>query len=159
MTRTRIDRPNPTANAHEEKTMEMKSKLSTLWIFAALSYLYCDVVSLMDPQLLPQYLAGNVNGLHFTAGFLLGASILIEIPIAMVVASRVLPRRIGRWANVVAGSLMTVVQLASLFAGAPAGYYLFFSVVEIATTALIVAYAWKWTEPVRASLTSPSLAG
>ena len=48
--------------------MDMKSRLSTLWIFASLNYLYCDIASLMDPQLLPQYLRGNVNGLVFTPG-------------------------------------------------------------------------------------------
>jgi hypothetical protein len=138
--------PNP-ANAHEEK-MDMKSKLSILWVFAALNYLYCDIVSLMDPELLPQYLRGNVNGLEFTPWFLLGAGILVEIFIAMVLLSRVLPYRVNRWANIVAGTLMTAVQSATLFVGAPAPYYLFFSVIEIATTVVIVWFAWNWREPV-----------
>ena len=38
----------------------MKGKLSTLWLFATLNYLYCDVVTLMDPHLLKAFLAGNV---------------------------------------------------------------------------------------------------
>ena len=128
--------------------MDMKSKLSTLWIFVALNYLYCDVVSLMDPELLPQYLRGNVNGLEFTPWFLLGAGILVEIFIAMVLLSRVLPYRANRWANIAAGTIMTAVQSASLFVGTPAPYYLFFSVIEIATTVLIVWFAWNWREPV-----------
>ena len=36
----------------EQQTISMenvKRTLSTLWIFAALNYLYCDVVSLIDP--------------------------------------------------------------------------------------------------------------
>jgi hypothetical protein len=37
--------------------------LSTLWIFATLNYLYCDVVGLMNSDLLKQYLAGSVNGI------------------------------------------------------------------------------------------------
>ena len=142
--RTKV--PNP-ANAHEEK-MDMKLKLSTLWVFAALNYLYCDIVSLMDPELLPQYLRGNVNGLELTPGFLLGAGILVEIFIAMVLLSRVLPYRANRWANIAAGTLMTAVQSATLFVGAPAPYYLFFSVIEIATTVVIVWFAWNWREPV-----------
>jgi hypothetical protein len=117
--------PNP-ANAHQEKKMDMKSKLSTLWIFAALNYLYCDVVGLMDRELLRQFLTGNVDGIPVTQGFLLGASILVEIPIAMVLFSRVLPYRANRWANIAAGALMTAVQSASLFVGTPAPYYLFF---------------------------------
>jgi uncharacterized protein DUF6326 len=30
----------------------MRTTLSTLWIFATLNYLYCDVVPLMHPNLL-----------------------------------------------------------------------------------------------------------
>jgi hypothetical protein len=145
-TNERTNSPNP-ANAHEEKKMDMKSKLSTLWIFAALNYLYCDVVSLMDPELLPLYLRGNVNGLELTPGFLLGAAILVEIFIAMVLLSRVLPYRANRWANIAAGTIMTAVQSATLFVGVPAPYYLFFSVIEIATTVVIVWFAWTWRAP------------
>src|SRR3954467_11237187 len=96
MAQDRIDITN-TANAHKEKKMDMKSKLSTLWIFVSLNYLCCDVSSLMDPELLPQYLRGNVHGLQFSPMFLLSAGILVEIFIAMVLLSRVL--RTGRIAG------------------------------------------------------------
>jgi hypothetical protein len=77
-------------------TMDRKGYLSIIWIFAALNYLYCDVVALMDSELLRQYFTGNVNGMEFTQGFLLGAAILVEIPIAMVLLSRVLKYRVNR---------------------------------------------------------------
>ena len=121
----------------------MKSTLSTLWLFATVNYLYCDVVSLMDPHLLKQYLSGNVGGVSVTPGFLLAAGILVEIPMAMILLSRILGSRANRWANVGAGALMTIVQLATLFATRPALYYMFFSVIEIGTTAAIVWLAWK----------------
>jgi hypothetical protein len=35
----------------------------------------------------------------------------------------------------------------TLFMGFPAPYYLFLSILEIAATALIVGYAWKWRKP------------
>jgi hypothetical protein len=128
-------------------TMDMRSKLPILWLFATLNYLYCDVAGLMDRELLTGYLAGNVGGLEISQGFLLGAGILVEIPITMVLLSRVLKYRANRWANIAAGTVMTVVQLATLFlAGSPTMYYLFFSVIEIATTAYIVWIAWKWSE-------------
>ena len=127
--------------------LDMNVKLSTLWITASLSYLYCDVISLMDPELLKQYLEGNVNGLAFTPGFLLGAAILISIPITMVLLSRVLNYRANRWANIAAATFMTVVQSLTLFMGVPASYYLYLSIIEIACTVLIVGYAWKWRKP------------
>lgn len=122
----------------------MKSKLSTLWIFATLNYLYCDVVALMDSDLLKKFLAGNIGGIRITQGFLLGAAILVEIPISMVLLSRILKYRANRVANIVAGITMTVAQLLSLVVRAPALYYLFFSIIEIACTSVIVWYAWKW---------------
>jgi len=124
---------------------DRRARLSMLWVFAILNYLYCDVLALMDPDLLKQYLTGNVGGLQITQGFLFSAALLMEIPIAMVLLSRVLPHRASRWANIIAGTVMTLVQVGSLFMGSgPAAYYAFFSTVEIACTAFIVWYAWRW---------------
>ncbi len=126
----------------------IKARFSTLWIFVVLNYLYCDVVSLMDPELLKQYMAGNVGGIHMTQGFLLSAAILMEISISMVLLSRVLEFGANRWANIIAGTITTAVQFSTLFFGSsPTSYYIFFSIIEIACTALIVWYAWKWRNP------------
>ncbi|MBI1759775.1 MAG: hypothetical protein HYR62_11220 [Actinobacteria bacterium] len=128
---------------------DVRARLSTLWLFAVLNYLYCDIVGLMDPELLRQYLTGNVGGLHLTQGFLLGASILVEIPIAMVLLSRVMKHRANRWANIIAGATMTVVQSSSLFVGSSlAIYYIFFSILEVACTSLVVWYALRWRSSV-----------
>jgi hypothetical protein len=80
----------------------------------------------------------------------LAAEILVEIFIAMVLLSRVLKYRANRWANIAAGSFMSVVQFSALVFSSftdAALYYAFFSVIAIATTVLIVWYAWKWREP------------
>ena len=133
------------------KTIDTKDRkviLSTLWIFAMLNYLYCDILALMDPDLLNQFITGNVGGIHMTQAFLLQAAILMEIPTAMVLLSKVLKHGANRWANMIAGTTMTVVQFSTLFIGSsPALYYIFFSIVEIACTSLIVWYAWKWPNP------------
>lgn len=125
-----------------QKTIETKDRkvsLSTLWLFATLNYIYCDVVTVMDPVKRAPF--------QLTPGFLLGASILVEIPIALVILSRVLPYRANRWINISAGTLMTAVQVLSLLVATPALYYVFFSVVEIASTLFIVWSAWTWTRP------------
>ena len=96
--------------------------------------------------MLRQYLQGTVNGIAFTPGFLLGAAILISIPITMVLLSRVLNYRANRWANIAAATFMTAVQTLTLFIGWPAPYYLYLSIIEITCTVLIVGYAWKWRE-------------
>ncbi|GAW51768.1 MULTISPECIES: DUF6326 family protein [unclassified Nocardioides] len=123
---------------------DVRILLSTLWIFATLNYLYCDVLSLMDSHLLRQYLVGTVGDIEMTQTFLVGAAVLMEIPIGMVLVSRVAGYRVNRWANIVAGSLMTAVQAITVFVGSTTPYYAFFSVVEIATTASIVWLALRW---------------
>ena len=124
----------------------MRVRLSILWIFAMLNYLYCDVITLMDPRMLRGFVAGTAGGFQITEGFLLGAGVLMEIPIGMVLVSAIVSSHaVNRWANIAAGAVMTVVQLASLFSHfPPASYYLFFSAVEILTTAIVVWSAWKW---------------
>jgi hypothetical protein len=127
--------------------IERKVLLSTLWIFVVLNYLYCDVVSLMDSELLKQYLTGTVGGMEFTPGFLLGAGLLMAMWIAMVLLSRVLAYGANRWVNIIAGILATVVQFASVVLKRPAMYYMFFSIIEMAGTLLIVWFALRWRNP------------
>lgn len=127
--------------------IDMRVKLSTLWLFVMLNYLYCDVMGLMDPVMLNQFLTGDLDGITINEDFLLGAAIMMEVPIAMVLLSRILDYKINRWANIGAGSFKTIVMIASMFVGeGPAKYYLFFGVIEIATTSFIVWYAWTWRE-------------
>ena len=129
-------------------------------MFATVNYMYCDVLALMDHDYLRQVLTGSVGGVDMTPGFLFAASVLMEIPMAMIVLSWVLRPRLNRIANLVAASVMTVVQLGTLFAGSsPTPSYVFFSVVEIGTTAFIVWYAWTWPKVVTATTTADSDAG
>lgn len=116
-----------------------KVLLSTLWLFAMLTYTYGDVVTLMDPV--------KHGSIELTEGFLLGGSIFMMIPISMVLLSRVLKYRANRWANIIAGTIMTIALILTLFVAVPTLYYAFFSVIEIACTAVIVWYAWTWRTP------------
>lgn len=131
-------------NTSNEKIIDRKIILSTLWIFAVLNYLYCDVVSFMDSNLLKQYLAGKVGDMEISQGFLLIGSILMEISISMVLLSRILKYKANRLINIIAGIITTLAQISSLLTGKPTMYYIFFSVIEISTTAFIVWYAWRW---------------
>ena len=128
----------------DDAKVKQMSFLSTLWIFVTLNFVYCDVVTLFS------YVTTK-STINYNQGFLLGAAVLVEIPISMVLLSRVLKYRSNRWANIIAGAVMTVVQTVTLFVGTPAIYYVFFSVIEIGTTAFIVWYAWKWDPVSRAS--------
>lgn len=113
---------------------DAKLILQTLWMFATLNYVYADVVTLFDKSITTS----------LSQGTLLGAAVLVETAIAMVLLSRVLKYEANRWANIVVGAINTVAVLASLLVATPALYYLFFGVIEIATTLVIIWYAWTW---------------
>ena len=135
-------------NQKTTKMEDMKVRLSTLWIFAVLNYLYADVMTLMDPEGLEAIMTGYAGSIQITEGFLLGAAVLMETAIAMVLLSRVLKHRANRWANIIAGALHTAAVFSSMFVGTtPALYYVFFGTIEIACTLLISWYAWRWPNP------------
>ena len=134
------------------KTVEMKDRkviLSTLWIFAMFNYLYADVMGLTDPVVLKKIMTGAGGGIQMNEGSFLGAAILMETGIAMVLLSRVLKYRANRWANIIAGIINTAAVSLSLFASGtmPTLYYMFFAAIEIPCTLFIVWYAWKWRNP------------
>ena len=114
---------------------DMKGRLSALWLFAILTYTYGDVVTLMDPV--------KHGTMQLTEGFLLGGSIYMMIPITMVLLSRILKYHASRLASIIASTIMTVTLPITLFVAVPTAYYLFFTVIEVLCTALIVWYAWK----------------
>ena len=125
----------------EKETGDRRMMLFTLWIFVTLNYVYADVVTLFDKSV-----PTSVTGLSQTT--LLGAAILVETAIAMVLLSRVLKYRANRWANIIVGAINTVAVLASLLVATPALYYLFFATIEVGTTLTIIWYAWTWRNSV-----------
>lgn len=123
---------------------DRKMILSTLWIFVTLNYIYCDVMSLMSPEMLRSLVnTGGVGGFTLNETFLLGASVLMEIPIALVLLSRLLEYKANRLANIIGGLIMTLVMIGTLLMGA-SYHYIFFATIEIGTTLFIVWYAWTW---------------
>lgn len=127
-------------------TKDRRTILSTLWIFVTLNYLYCDVLSLMSPEMLNSLITtGGAGGITMDEPTLLGAAILLEIPILLVLLSRILTYKANRWANIIGGSIKTLVMAGTLFMGASL-HYIFFAIIEITTTLFIVWYAWTWTE-------------
>ena len=72
--------------------------------------------------------------------FLLGAGVLVDIPIALVLLSRILKHRLNRWMNITAGLIMTAVQVLTLLPAQPTLSDVF-RWVEMATTALIIWFA------------------
>jgi len=129
---------------------DMRIRLSVLWVFAVFNYLYADVIALFDLLGATDRKPGYAGSFHITQGFLLTVAVFMEIPIAMVILSRLLKYPVNRWANIITGGVETVAVLLLTFAlpllnrTSPPLYYAFFGAIEIVCTSLIAWYAWKW---------------
>ena len=130
---------NMNSNKKTAQERDVKAILSTLWLFAILTYTYGDVVTLMDPN--------KFGTMQMSQAFLLGGSVFMMIPISMVLLSRTLKYKASRLASIIAGTIMTVALIGTLVLAVPTAHYVFFSVIEIVTTAVIVWYAWNWRNP------------
>ena len=120
-----------------------KDKLFTLWIFVTVNYIFCDIFTLFYSENLKQLMTGAMGGMEITETFLFGFSIIMELPMLMIVMSRLLPYKFNRLANIAVGIFMTLVQTATLF-GDNMLHYVFFSIIEITTTIIIVWIAIRW---------------
>jgi hypothetical protein len=120
-----------------------KDKLFTLWIFVTVNYIFCDIFTLFYSENLKQLISGAMGGMDITETFLFAFSVIMELPMLMIVLSRLLPYKFNRLANIAVGIFMTLVQTATLF-GDNMLHYVFFSIIEIATTIIIVWIAIRW---------------
>jgi len=126
------------------QTMSTPAKLSTLWIFIMFNMVFADILSFMYPGFLTEVMAGHAGAVVITPAFLLVAAMLTEIPIAMIVLSRVLKHGANRWTNIVA-AVVTIIYVVGGSATSPHG--LFFAALEVGCAMMIAWNAWTWRSP------------
>ena len=122
--------------------MNIKVKLSTLWIVVMFNMVFADILSFITPGVLAEMMTGYAGEMQITQGMLLVFAVLLEIPIMMIFLSRSLPYKANRWANIVA-AIITILFVVG--GGSTHLHYLFFATVEVICMVLIMWTAWKWT--------------
>jgi hypothetical protein len=140
-------------NVDRGNSTHVRATLALAWSFVLFNYIYADIgtfaVILMRADLLARFQGGAFGSVHLTKSFMLAAAVLMEIPIGMVLLSWILSYRANRIANILAGALMTLVILFTLFGAGTVpqiNFYTLYEVIEIAATAAIVWYAWRWRD-------------
>ncbi len=121
--------------------MDVKALLSTLWIFVLFNMIFRDLHEFGRPGFLEEIMTGIVNGVQITEELMLLGGIMAEVPISMVLLSRVLKYRVNRWANIIAGAITMAFVINN---GARDLDDVFFAAIEASALALIVWCAWKW---------------
>jgi len=134
-----------TRRALEDVKVNVKVKLSVLWIALMFFYLYNDVLSFFRRDIVEEVLSGEMGGMQIGQTFLFGAAILMAIPIFMVFLSVSLPARANRWTNIIVGIFHVIVLLATqLVPGETWVNYRLYEILEAVFIALIVWTAWRW---------------
>ena len=127
----------------EDPKINVRMKLSALWVTLMLLYAYADILSLYQPGQLQDMLDGRMGPFPATQGSLASAAVLMVIPALMIFLPLALRPDAARWTNILVGALYTAVNISNLI-GETWMFYLLFGVVEIGITLLIIRKAWKW---------------
>jgi len=121
--------------------IETQSLLSTLWVFVLLNIIFRDLHQLGKKGFIEEIMTGVINGVKITDELALVGGVLAEIPIMMVLLSRILNDRANKWANVIAG----IITLAVFASAAPYADMddVFHMVIEVVAILWIFRIAWK----------------
>ena len=117
--------------------IETKVFISTLWIILMINMIYNDIYSIMvelvDKNTLD--IPGDVKIVMAIA------AIITNIPIFMILLSRILSYKINRILNIIAG-LLTIIYVVA--GGDLAPHYIIMATIEIIILVIIIITAWRW---------------
>jgi len=128
----------------EDVKINVKIKLSALWITLMFCYTYADILGFYAPGNLEELISGEIVGIQMTQGLLLGSAILMVVPSVMVFLSLVLKANANRMVNIIVGIAYLGVLGSTFFTGRNPAYYLLFATVKALLLVLILWHAWKW---------------
>ncbi|MEO0370790.1 MAG: DUF6326 family protein [Pseudomonadota bacterium] len=118
-------------------------KLSAFWLFLWLNLIFRDIHQ-MDLASHPEVVrTGDHNGNRITEELMLLGDVLVQIPISMVLVSRLSPRRIGRAVTIIAAILTTGTLLSAALTDMNDTFHL---TVQLIAMAAILRTAWVWRE-------------
>lgn len=127
--------------ATSTKKLDTKVLLSTLWIVVMINMLKADILSLFIPESAAELARTAASTGVPIPQLMLGAAIMGELAIVMIILSRVLQHGVNRWLNIIMG----VITIAYIWGGAVAyPHYTFIAIVETICLLLIIWYAWTW---------------
>lgn len=114
--------------------MDRKGKISLLWVVVMFNMAFADILSFI-------LMSGDTGPFKITQAMLLVFAVLIEIPIAMTILSRILNRRVNRIVNIAAAAVTIAFVVGG---GSTTLHYLFLAGVEVVAMLLIVLLCARW---------------
>jgi len=129
------------------ETIDPKTKLSALWLFILLNIIFRDIHQFALASHIEMLLTGRFNGIEITETLMLIGGILVEIPIAMVLFSLLLTRRICRPVTFVTAFITGAVIVSSAPTDMDDVFHL---IIELFAITAILWTAWDWRDVERA---------
>ncbi|MFX1415257.1 MAG: DUF6326 family protein [Promethearchaeota archaeon] len=123
---------------------DVEKKLSLLWVARMLTGIQGDVIRFMEPGMLEAIIGGTTD-VPLTEEMLAVMAIMMLIPISMVFLSLELPYKANRWANIIVAIAFIVIDGIGFIIPRPL-YENIMGIGYVVFCALIVWYAWKWSE-------------
>lgn len=130
------------------RKLDPHTLLSALWLFILLNIIFRDIHQFVLASHLQMLLTGYYNGIEITEELMLLGGVLVQVPIAMVLFSLLLTRRIGRPFTILAAIITTGTLLSSAPTDLDDTFHL---VIELAALVAILWTAWTWTDQERAA--------
>ena len=125
-----------------DEKVHTKLRLASLWASVMFCYIYADYFGLFAPGQLASMNQGQIPPLgHSSDGVMIFVSAMMALPSLMIFLSVILPAWPNRILNMLCGSLYTVIISLTMWSGV---HFIFYGVIEIALTLLVVFYAWSW---------------
>lgn len=133
------------AKQYRDTPVDVKHKLSALWVTMLFVFAYVDIFGFYRADVLNAALHGKIEatGLTINQMFLTAALVYILLPSLMVSLTLILRPRANRAINIAVSILYTVSILASCI-GETWIYYLAGSAVETVLLLAITRTAWRW---------------
>ncbi len=130
----------------QDVKINVKIKLSALWVALVFFYLYNDVISFFRGDIIEEVIAGKPGGVEISQTFLFSMAAMMAIPIVMVFLSLALKAKVNRWVNIILGvfHIGVMVTVTLLVPGETWAYYALYMIFEALFIALIIGHAWKW---------------
>jgi hypothetical protein len=120
--------------------VDIKIKISTLWIVVMLNLIFADILSIIVELVNKNNLIDILGEVEVTMAI---AAILTNIPIFMIYLSRVLPYKINCSLNISAAILTLIYVIGG---GSLTPHYIICGAIEVIVLLYIITTAWKWVD-------------
>jgi len=130
-----------TKKVFEDFQINVKLKISALWIAVMFCYVYGDYIQIYVPGILAK--AMEVQATIETQSQFFAVALLMAIPSVMIFFTLVAKPKVNRWLNIILSTLYIIMLIATNLTETWV-FYLFLTAIEILISVAIVWYAWNW---------------